>query len=239
MNILLPEQDCILGNGTAEVKNHKLYLHKNSVFKEIMYELTYKIFGSDECYYCHRKLRTMQNQCDNKMYFSKISVDHLIPRDFGGPTITNNLRPACTDCNTRKGNMFEDEYAEYIKIMQRTANKGKQGRLERKLYRQNIALTQELRRCGRIPSLPEEWISDVKVKCILVNYWISQKKSGSYEQMARFAEMYKYLINPVTITKNGFLVDGFNANLVATYYELPLIVLYMENVIYDGFPNEE
>jgi len=237
MNILLPDYDCVLEDGVAEIKNKKLYLYKNGVFKDMMYKLTYMIFGSDECYYCHRKLYTNQTEhYENKLYFQRISMDHLIPKDFGGPTITNNLRPACTECNTKKGNMFEDEYYEYLKVLQRTANRGKKGRMEKRLFRENIQLTQRLRRYGDIPCLPEEWISKEEVKCILVNYWIGQKKGGSYGQMVEAVKKYNHLVNPITITANSVLVDGFNANLVAIDYEIVPYILKLDNVIYSGFP---
>lgn len=237
MKILLPDYDCTLCDGAAEVKDHILYLYKIGAIKEVMYTLAYMIFGNDECYYCHRKLRTHQKQCDNKRYFSKISMDHLIPQDFGGPTITNNLRPACTDCNTRKGNLFEDEYAEYLEVIQRTAGRGKLGRQEKRLFREKILLKQELRRFGNEPSLPKEWIAAPgDIKNIWVNYWIGQKKGGSYGQMVADVQKYNYLIKPVTITANGVVVDGFNANLVATFFEVTPIIIPLENVIQCGYP---
>ena len=237
MKILLPDFDCVLCDGAAEVKDNILYLDRLGAHKEVMYKLAYMLYGDDECYYCHRKLRRNQDQFDSKKYFSKISIDHLIPQDFGGPTITDNLRPSCTDCNARKGNLFEDEYYEYLKVVQRTINRGKQGRQEKRLFREKILFKQELRRFGDVPSLPDDWIAAPgEIKNIWVNYWIGQKKGGSYEQMVADVQKYDYLIKPVTITANGVVVDGFNANLVATFYGVTPIIVRMENVIQCGYP---
>lgn len=238
MKIPLPEKDIVIEEGVAEVKNGKLYLYKNGVFKETMYKLTYMIFGNDECYYCHRKLRTHQSQSDNKKYFSKISMDHLIPQDFGGPTIPNNLRPACTDCNSRKGNMFEDEFTGYKEIVQRTEGKGKKGRKKRRLFRKKIQSTQELRRKGDIESLPKEWISNVEIKNVYVNFWLSQPKGNAYDRIYQAVLEHNYLIDTAVITGNGFLVDGFNAILIAKYHEIPIRCIILENVIFCGFPDE-
>ena len=73
MNILLPDYDCVIEEGIAEIKNRKLYLYKNGVFKEVMYKITYMLYGDDECYYCHRKRRASPEQKDKKKYFSTIS----------------------------------------------------------------------------------------------------------------------------------------------------------------------
>ena len=40
MNILLPDYDCVIEEGIAEIKNRKLYLYKNGVFKEVMYKIS-------------------------------------------------------------------------------------------------------------------------------------------------------------------------------------------------------
>lgn len=237
MNILLPDYDCVIEEGIAEIKNRKLYLYKNGVFKEVMYKITYMLYGDDECYYCHRKRRASPEQKDKKKYFSTISMDHVIPKNFGGLTIPDNMKPACTDCNSRKGNMFEDEYREYMKILEETAGQGKSGRAIRRLFKESLQYKQELRRYGHIPCLPEKWLCKEDLKCILVTFWLSQNKGGSYEQMIGDVKKYNNLLYAITVTANGYLVDGFNANLVATLYDLPIKVVKLDNVIFLGFPS--
>ena len=48
---------------------------------------------------------------------------------------------------------------------------------------------------------------------------------------------YNNLLYAITVTANGYLVDGFNANLVATLYDLPIKVVKLDNVIFLGFPS--
>jgi len=47
----------------------------------------------DTCQYCGR-------QFDRK----DLNLDHVIPRDRGGPTIWENIVCSCIECNTQKGN---------------------------------------------------------------------------------------------------------------------------------------
>jgi 5-methylcytosine-specific restriction endonuclease McrA len=47
----------------------------------------------DTCQYCGRRF-------DRK----DLNLDHVIPRDRGGPTIWENIVCSCIECNTRKGN---------------------------------------------------------------------------------------------------------------------------------------
>lgn len=233
MKIPLPDHDMVIRD-SAEVKGDTLYLYKKGDFKDVMYAITYELYGSDECYYCHRKLRRHENQNDNRKYFSKISMDHLIPQDFGGITAPVNMRPACTACNSRKGNMFEDEYYEYLRLYQIATKTGNSKLLEK--FKEELLQKQIKRRKGEIPSLPKEWIADSSFKSMWVNYRIGQKKSGSYEQMVADVEEYGYLIKPITITGNNVLVDGFNANLVSISLDIPVIIVPIENVIHCGYP---
>ena len=39
----------------------------------------------------------------------EMTIDHVYPADFGGPTITNNLLPSCKGCNNKKRNMLYNE----------------------------------------------------------------------------------------------------------------------------------
>jgi len=52
----------------------------------------------DTCQYCGR-------HCDRK----DLNLDHVIPRDRGGPTSWENIVCSCVECNTRKGNRTPQE----------------------------------------------------------------------------------------------------------------------------------
>jgi len=58
------------------------------------------IFERDEdtCQYCGRR-------CERK----DLNLDHVIPRDHGGPTSWENIVCSCVECNTRKGNRIPQE----------------------------------------------------------------------------------------------------------------------------------
>lgn len=232
MKILLPNYNMVIGD-SAEVRDDKLYLYKIGDFDDVMYMLTYEIFGKDECYYCHRKLRQHETQCNNNLYFSRISIEHLIPQFFGGPTITNNMRPACTACNSRKSNMFEDEYYMYLRLLRIAKTTGDATLLER--FKEELLVKQEKRKKGEIASLPAEWTEDRDINSIWVQYRIGQKKGDSYKKTLAEAIQYGFLIKPMLITANNVLVDGFNANLVATFLDIPRIIIPMDNVIQCGY----
>jgi len=55
--------------------------------RKFMYEVTIKMKGNT-CWYCGRRMKKKE-----------ITMDHLYPQSLGGPTIPNNLVPACFECN--------------------------------------------------------------------------------------------------------------------------------------------
>ncbi len=92
-------------NGSMEIENEVLKLHFPINFQEAMYELTYFMKGKEQCFYCSRTFPK-----------DKITLDHFIPQDFGGPTIPNNLFLACKKCNSEKTNMLKPFYDKYVSL---------------------------------------------------------------------------------------------------------------------------
>ncbi len=235
MKLILPDYDFGFEDGFAEVKDGKLYIYKPGAFKEIMYRLTYMLYGNDECFFCHRKLRTSMLELDNNKFFSQITLDHLIPQDFGGPTITNNLRPACSECNSSKGNMYPDEFDEYRKF---EGKKDKLSKIEKKRFKESLKLKQERRRFGEIECVNEEWYSDELIRNIYVNFWITEPLGVMYKKQERFFKTYKRLPKPIIISQNRFLLDGFNTILLGKYNfsDKKIKIIILENVYFMGFP---
>lgn len=233
MKLILPDYDFKFEDGSAEVKDGKLYIYKLNAFKDIMYRLTYMVYGSDECYFCHKKLRTNMLQLDNSKYFSKITLDHLTPQDFGGPTITNNLRPACSECNSSKRNMYPDEFEEYKEFMKDTEKHTKE---EKDEFKKNLELKKEQRRLGEIESINEEWFSNVRVRDICVNFNISEPLGVRYRKQEKFFKNYKRLQKPLVISQNRFLLDGFISILIGKYYfcDKNIKIIVLENVYFKG-----
>lgn len=232
MNIVLPKEDCVLSNGMAEVKSGVLYIYRAGAFKEIMYDLTYLIYGNDECYYCHRKLDKERAKNDSN-YFSKITLDHLVPQTFGGPTIPDNMRPSCCKCNEAKENMYPEEFEEFKKYCDKTDRDSKERRIK---FEKQISEKKRRRYYGEIPSLPEEWITEEEIRNIYVNFCIMQPLGYTYEKVNRFFKKYKRLQKPIIISKNRFLLDGFNISLLSKYQKEPVQIIILENVIFRGFP---
>ena len=55
MKLILPEYDFKFEDGIAEVKDGMLFIYKPGAFKEVMYRLTYLIYGKDECFFVPTK----------------------------------------------------------------------------------------------------------------------------------------------------------------------------------------
>ena len=51
-------------------------------FQDIMYDITYRLKGSNRCYYCVEDVKP-----------NKITLDHVYPQALGGPTIPQNMVP--------------------------------------------------------------------------------------------------------------------------------------------------
>lgn len=235
MKLILPDYNIKLEDGLAEVKDGILYIYKPGSFKEVMYQLTYLIYGKDECYFCHKKLRSNMLEMDNEKYFSQITLDHLIPQEFGGPTITNNLRPACSECNSTKGNMYPEEFLEYRNFDNN--KRDKKIKIAKRSFKEALRFTQEQRRYGVIESIDKEWFTDESIRNIYVSFWIAEPLGLMYKKQERFFKKYKRLPKPIVVSQNRFLLDGFNTILLAKYnYCERLSIIVLENVIFVGFP---
>ena len=234
MKLILPDYNIKLEDGSAEVKDGILYIYKPGSFKDVMYQLTYLLYGKNECFFCHKKLRSNMLEMDNTKYFSQITLDHLIPQEFGGPTITNNLRPACSECNSTKGNMYPDEFLEYKKFDNK---RDKESKIARRKFKESLRFTQEQRRYGVIESVNKEWFTEELIRNIFVSFWIAEPLGLMYKKQERFFKKYKRLPKPIVISQNRFLLDGFNTILLGKYNFCEKInIIVFENVVFVGFP---
>ena len=234
MKLILPDYNIKLEDGSAEVKDGILYIYKPGSFKDVMYQLTYLLYGKNECFFCHKKLRSNMLEMDNTKYFSQITLDHLIPQEFGEPTITNNLRPACSECNSTKGNMYPDEFLEYKKFDNK---RDKESKIARRKFKESLCFTQEQRRYGVIESVNKEWFTEELIRNIFVSFWIAEPLGLMYKKQERFFKKYKRLPKPIVISQNRFLLDGFNTILLGKYNFCEKInIIVLENVVFVGFP---
>lgn len=209
MKISLP--DNYYYNDTANVKDGILYIYKLGSFDELMYDLTYCIKDSSKCYYCSAPLVR-----------SKCTLDHLFPRDLGGPTLPDNLCISCSNCNGIKGSMTEKEFLFYLSLPES----------KREEFARDISLQNHIMKKWYNPILPEKWISDEPIEKIIVYFFIGKGINGkSYKRVQKNYKKYNRLIRPIIVDKNFKLLDGFNVLLFAKtngIISVPTIVL--ENV---------
>ena len=148
----------------------------------------------------------------------------MFPIDFRGPTITNNLLPACKECNgNKKQNMTYQQYMTFLE--EKNIGLGK-------VYLKSLKQYQEELRKKKIYQIPKEWITEKKISDIVINMNLYEnyrkKKYRSYEE---YYFKYGFLKKPIVVDKNGFLLDGFLQIMVAKNNNIKSIpVIQLENV---------
>lgn len=205
--------------GYATIRKGILELHGNFGydFEKIMVDLAYEIKGRTRCYYCH-------NQVDEE----KITIDHLYPRHFGGITVTNNLEPACTNCNSKKTNMNQYEFQVWRTIKEKA---------DKKEFFKECIQRKRSKKCDPKEmkgfDLPKEWVTYVPFNTIQKVTNMDQRGTRRYIRMTRFVKKYKKLPRPMTISANNVLLNGETAYVVAKEFKIENIpVVILENVLW-------
>lgn len=179
--------------------------------RKFMYEVTIKMKGNT-CWYCGRRMKKKE-----------ITMDHLYPQYLGGPTIPNNLVPACFECNNDKGILTEEQYRKLISVP-----KNKREEMKNKLVAENEKL-----KMNKGYDLPREWISSKKIdKKILIACFMDESYIGKkYSKIEEFYRNNGKLPYPIVVDRNNYLLDGFLVLMFAknnNISRIPTIVL--ENV---------
>ena len=168
-----------------------------------------------------RLLNLIQKE-ERMMPKEKITVDHMFPQDFGGPTITNNLIPACKACNNEKNNMTKNEYLAFL-----TAKKHGKGKEFRREFNKNMKYGQY--------KIPKSWLTKRSITEITATFDLKENYSkGKLRTIKYFYNTYGILKKPIVVDKNGFLLDGFMLLMFAKtkgIKEIPVIVLDNVEVI--------
>lgn len=205
MNIELPEK-FNYGN-QARLEDGILKLPSGVSWREFMYRLATANKGRC-CWYCGKKLRK-----------EEITMDHLYPQDLGGPTISNNLAPTCSECNNKKGNLTEKQFREFLK-----APASKKKEIKSKFIARN-----ELHKKQRGYFLPRDWITTRRIDNILVTWIMSEAYTGKrYQRIEKFYKAYLKLPYPIVVDRNNYLLDGFLILMFAKNHNIsriPTIVL--------------
>ena len=212
MKISLPEN--YFFEDIANVKDGILYIHKLGGFEDLMYNLTYAVKDSSKCHYCSTPLSR-----------DKSTLDHMFPRDLGGPTIPNNLCISCMSCNSTKSNMTEEEFIYYSSLSSEK---------KEEFYR-DIGLQNHILKKWYSPIIPKEWISEEPIEKIIVYFFIGEGIKGkSYKKVEKNYKKFGRIVRPIIVDRNLKLLDGFNVLLFAknnSILVLPTIIL--ENVELD------
>lgn len=214
MNIVLPKTPFSYNDGAAVVEGNILYIYRQVDFYNLMSELTYACYGREICHYCGKSINP-----------SKLTVDHKIPRSFGGPTITNNLVPSCKSCNSRKGNMFEDEFFEFMKVESDPEKKA--------LYKEQIEKRQKMIYAGKKRAVPSRWLVGTRVNVVSIRYQLNEPLGFGFYKVEKTFKKYGSFLKPIVISSNRHLLDGFNVCLLAKMYNVSdkLEIIQLDNVI--------
>ena len=210
MYIKLPKKfnmDSSTTKNAAFIQNKVLKIRRGTTLREVMYEITFRKYGR-RCFYCGKVFPK-----------DKITIDHIFPQDFGGPTITDNLVPACKQCNTEKSNMTKNQFMSYIEA--RKHGKGKEFRKE---FNKKI-------KYGKY-KIPGNWITKRKITEITVVFDLKEKyQKDKMRTIKYFYNTYGILKKPIVIDKNGFLLDGFMILMFAKTKGIEEIsVIVLDNV---------
>lgn len=198
----------------AYIENGILKMTKHTSFRKIMIELAYQINGKEECQFCHKTVSEDGIE---------MSIDHKFPQDLGGPTITNNLIPACKTCNGKKRNMTCEQFAIYLQ---------KENENEQKEYLDKLKEYQDTLRLNKIYQIPKEWLTETTIEDIILNINLSENyREKRYKSYERYYLTYHILKSPIVLDRNNFLVDGFLQIMLAKNYNIKSVpTIELENV---------
>lgn len=102
MKIPLPSKFIYYTNdrtASAYVRKNTLYINGLISWEKLAYDLCYALNGRKVCTYCGKTVKK-----------SKMTLDHMFPRFFGGVSIPTNLTPACKSCNNKKSDLNYYEF---------------------------------------------------------------------------------------------------------------------------------
>lgn len=206
-----PNESLII-NDTMKIQDGLLTLQFPINFKDCMYALTYFMKGNEKCFYCNRTFPK-----------DKITLDHFIPQNFGGPTIPNNLFPACKNCNCEKTNMLKPFYDSYLSL---STTK------ERKQFVSDFQqMCHFLHRWYGFAFI-KDWVEEKEIDHIIVNISLDGSYKGKkYRKIKEFYKQYQHFQKPLILDRKNFLLDGFTTLMFAKDNGIKVVpVIVLENV---------
>ncbi len=228
MNIELPEKFARFdkrGKVDAFIENGILKMRFDVSFKSLMKDIVHFVMGN-RCFYCKNVMRA-----------HLITVDHIFPQDIGGPTITNNLVPACRICNNDKQDMNLIQYMRFLKKKDKNAKWKylKKARLE----------NEELKRDKKFSFLKDLGIEVIEMNLEDVKGYQENgynktlegtlrkkgKRKDKYTKIDEFYQKYGRLKKAIIVDRNNRLLGGFTSLMYAKNNHLNIIpVIKLDNV---------
>lgn len=235
MNIMLPKEftryDETGQKKVVFIEDGILYMRFDVGFKSLMKDLTYAIYGKNICKCCNQKTNNMM-----------MTIDHIIPQDYGGPDITSNLIPYCKKCNERKANLMPKQYLRYLEI----EGQKERSRFAKECMDKNEALRYDTNFSHLCSEKDSIWVRKMSTdKIIVVKEGVKYKsepkhtktsyKQTKYEKVAKFYSKYRNFQKPIIVDKKYHLLGGYESLKYAKKIglkEVPVIILDNVEVIY-------
>lgn len=161
-----------------------------------------------------------------------MTLDHIYPVSLGGPTIPQNLVPACRNCNGIKENMTPQQFQVYRNL--------KDEEQKKKFLKEYWSIKSFQERWLHI--LPEEWISQAPISDLLVVMDLRNTNTRKYNRTRDYYSRCKQFPKPIIVDSQGFVLDGFTQVLYAKnnqIKEIPAIVLENVEVIFNSKTEDE
>ena len=199
-------------NSFAYVSDGILYIRGYINFEDLMYTLTYTIYGYDKCRYCGKKL-TMNER----------TMDHIYPRSWGGVSIPDNLLPCCKACNQSKADMAPFQYNNWLKL---------EAHEERREYYKKCVRENSKRISKGKLVIPRRWYDDLDVSKLFHDMDFSCLEKFKIDKVSEYYEANHQYNHPIVISSNNWLLKGkhiIHHAIVHDVKTVPAIVL--ENVV--------
>lgn len=164
-------------------------------FRSIMTELTYVLKGRNTCGYCGKEFDD-----------ADMSVDHLYPFSLGGPTIPENLIPACKECNKAKSNLTVEEYfrLKMLPIDQQES------------FKKQIQKEHEEKLKKGLRIAPDHFFTEEEIGHVIVPMNMNDTfHSTSLKAVSNHYKMYKNYKYPIILDAKNYLLDGFYVVILA------------------------
>ena len=209
MNIILPAEN--IRTKDFKIENGVLYLRHGQSFRNAIYSLTYFMKGKRFCYYC--KKRVPRNE---------ITMDHMYPRSAGGPTIPENLIPACAKCNSEKSDMTYEQYQTFLTLSTTS---------EKREYLAGLSEYKDALKEVGMFEIPYTWITPVRISDIHAEIDIASISEAKFKKVKAHYKKHHNFQKPVVLDRNLCVLDGFHSIFAAKSCAIPVVpAIVLDNV---------